>query len=128
MQRAKARSRRPLAISLLASSILILLLGASLAAEANALVDKKKKAKKGSPSDNTSTSYVILDPNPSTGQGRFFCLAAGSCRYRILECPAECGLRKPKKNKKNKGCFADCSSCCEAICKCKLSSRSLLFA
>lgn len=113
--------------ALLASSILVLLVGASFAAEADASVDKKKeKPKKGSPFDAASTNYVVLDPNPATGQERFFCLARGRCRFKIIECPAECRVRKPKKNKKNKGCFADCSSRCETTCKRKLDLFFLL--
>ncbi|KAI3986215.1 hypothetical protein MKX01_004359 [Papaver californicum] len=42
--------------------------------------------------------------------------AEGRCSNVILICPPECPLRKPKKNKKIKGCYVDCSRC-EAICK-----------
>ena len=138
-----ARSRRSLAVSLLAASILVLLAGATFAAEAEDAADKKKEKGKGNgngnngngnngnkgkgkgPSlDRASTHYVILDPNPATGQERFFCLARGSCHWNTIECPAECPQRKPKRNRVNKGCFADCSSRCETTCKC----NQLLFS
>ncbi|KAK4760596.1 hypothetical protein SAY87_005489 [Trapa incisa] len=74
-----------------------------------------KGQKKGA-LDPASTNYVLLDPVAGTNQARAFCLARGACRYKILTCPAQCPLRKPKRNKKVKGCFIDCSSKCEATC------------
>ena len=136
-----ARSRRPLAVALLAASILVLLVGATFSAKVDDATNKKEKGNgkgnngngngngngkgKGLLLDRASTHYVILDPNPMTGQERFFCLARGSCHWNTIECPAEC----PQRNRVNKGCFADCSSRCEATCKCKLISLllSLLF-
>ncbi|PIN14050.1 hypothetical protein CDL12_13320 [Handroanthus impetiginosus] len=69
------------------------------------------------PTDAASTNYIVLSPMPNTGQERAFCQARGKCHYRTLTCPAECHQRKPKKNKKQKGCFVDCSSKCEVTCK-----------
>ncbi|KAJ8543918.1 hypothetical protein K7X08_025536 [Anisodus acutangulus] len=51
--------------------------------------------------------YVVLDPLPSTGQERAFCTVPGVCYYRTLTCPTECPQRKPKQNKKQKGCYGD---------------------
>ncbi|MCD7457415.1 hypothetical protein HAX54_035038 [Datura stramonium] len=48
------------------------------------------------------------------------CTVSGVCYYRTLTCPAECPQRKPKQNKKQKGCYVDCSSKCEAISKWRL--------
>ncbi|KAI3995166.1 hypothetical protein MKX01_031968 [Papaver californicum] len=42
--------------------------------------------------------------------------AEGRCSNVLLICPPECQLRKPKKNKRNKGCYIDCTRC-EATCK-----------
>ncbi|XP_026439576.1 uncharacterized protein LOC113338349 [Papaver somniferum] len=42
--------------------------------------------------------------------------AEGRCSNVPLICPPECPLRKPKKNKRNKGCYIDCNTC-EATCK-----------
>ncbi|KAK4286457.1 hypothetical protein QN277_003012 [Acacia crassicarpa] len=72
--------------------------------------------KKKFPYDAASTHYKMLSPLPS-GQERAFCLARGSCHFKTLACPSECKERKPKKNRKHKGCFLDCSSKCEATCK-----------
>ncbi|XP_054813890.1 uncharacterized protein LOC129314472 [Prosopis cineraria] len=77
--------------------------------------DKKEKKPKKESKDEAS-NYKKLSPLPS-GQERAFCLAQGSCYYKSLTCPAECPRRKPKKNKRQKGCFIDCSSKCEATCK-----------
>lgn len=90
--------------------------------------DKEKNQKKA-PHDAASTHYEMLSPLPS-GQERAFCHARGSCYYKTLVCPSECTNRKPKKNKKNKkhkGCFIDCSSKCEATCKCKFTSIHISF-
>ncbi|KAI4322248.1 hypothetical protein L6164_021959 [Bauhinia variegata] len=76
--------------------------------------DKEKKPKKLKNHDE-STNYRMMSPLPS-GQERGFCQAKGSCQYKTLVCPSECAMRKPKKNRKNKGCFLDCSKC-EATCK-----------
>ncbi|XP_047967079.1 uncharacterized protein LOC125211365 isoform X2 [Salvia hispanica] len=73
--------------------------------------------RKRPPYDAASTNYIVVTPLPNTGQERSFCQARGKCLYKTLTCPAECPQRKPKKNKKNKGCFVDCSSKCEATCK-----------
>ncbi|KAK4356400.1 hypothetical protein RND71_025371 [Anisodus tanguticus] len=51
--------------------------------------------------------YVVLDPLPGTGQERAFCTVPGVCYYRTLTCPTECPQRKPKQNKKQKGCYGD---------------------
>ncbi|KAF8403036.1 hypothetical protein HHK36_011131 [Tetracentron sinense] len=67
--------------------------------------------------DAASTHYELLSPNEETGQERVFCLARGKCQNKTLECPDQCAERKPKKNKKVKGCFIDCSSKCETTCK-----------
>lgn len=67
--------------------------------------------------DPASTNYIVLDRNPKTGQERFFCLARGRCRFKVIQCPTQCPQRKPKKNRVVKGCFADCSSRCETTCK-----------
>ncbi|KAL8501489.1 hypothetical protein ACS0TY_020858 [Phlomoides rotata] len=63
------------------------------------------------------TNYAMLSALPKTGQERAFCQARGKCNYKTLTCPAECPQRKPKKNKKQKGCFINCSSKCEVTCK-----------
>jgi hypothetical protein len=79
-------------------------------------VPKKKKSTK-----EESSNYQQL-PNLPSGQERAFCKADNACNFATLVCPAECHTRKPKKNKKAKGCFIDCSSKCEATCKCKFTS------
>lgn len=66
-----------------------------------------------------TTNYDVLDPEPETGRQRAFCKSKGACNYKVLTCPAECPERKPKKNRKQKGCFIHCGSKCEATCKCK---------
>lgn len=82
--------------------------------------EKEKKPKKNKPRDESS-DYDKLETLPS-GQERGFCTANTSCHFKTLVCPEECKKRKPKKNKKEKGCFIDCSSKCEATCKCKFTS------
>ncbi|XP_030546172.1 uncharacterized protein LOC115752215 [Rhodamnia argentea] len=68
-------------------------------------------------SDPNSTKYVMLHKS-SSGRERALCVAFGKCHLKKLTCPAQCPERKPKKNKKQKGCFIDCSSSnCEATCK-----------
>ncbi|KAI3411376.1 uncharacterized protein J3R85_018097 [Psidium guajava] len=68
-------------------------------------------------SDPNSTKYVMLN-KLSSGRERAICVASGKCLLKKLTCPAQCPERKPKKNKKQKGCFIDCSSSkCEATCK-----------
>ncbi|KAI5322284.1 PREDICTED: Root cap [Prunus dulcis] len=52
-----------------------------------------------------------------SGEERGFCKAKGPCYYKTLVCPSECPQRKPKKNKKHKGCFINCGSKCEVTCK-----------
>ncbi|XP_017610138.1 uncharacterized protein LOC108456056 [Gossypium arboreum] len=71
---------------------------------------------KKTPYDAASTHYTVLAPT-STGQERVYCLARGACNGKVLTCPRQCAQRKPKKNKKVKGCFFDCSSKCEVTCK-----------
>ncbi|XP_030503524.2 uncharacterized protein LOC115718855 [Cannabis sativa] len=63
-----------------------------------------------------TTNYDVLTPLAS-GRERAFCKARGKCTSKTLTCPAQCPERKPKKNKKNKGCYIDCSSKCEVTCK-----------
>ncbi|XP_068650592.1 uncharacterized protein [Aristolochia californica] len=67
--------------------------------------------------DPASTHYITLTSVRRTGQERAFCLARGRCFLKTLTCPVQCTQRKPKKNKKVKGCFIDCSSKCETTCK-----------
>ncbi|KAL2507529.1 Late embryogenesis abundant (LEA) protein-related [Forsythia ovata] len=67
--------------------------------------------------DAATTNYDVLPALPKTNQERAFCKARGGCHYKTLTCPAQCPERKPKKNKKQKGCFIDCSSKCEVNCK-----------
>ncbi|XP_062085984.1 uncharacterized protein LOC133792092 [Humulus lupulus] len=66
--------------------------------------------------DAASTHYDVLTPLAS-GRERAFCKARGKCNSKTLTCPAECPSRKPKNNKKKKGCYVDCSSKCEVTCK-----------
>ncbi|KAJ0021772.1 hypothetical protein Pint_32185 [Pistacia integerrima] len=66
--------------------------------------------------DAASTNYYMLTALP-TGQERAYCLARGACNQKTLVCPAQCPQRKPRENKKQKGCFIDCSSKCEVTCK-----------
>ncbi|XP_019199314.1 PREDICTED: uncharacterized protein LOC109193009 [Ipomoea nil] len=68
-------------------------------------------------SDKDITHYKMLSKVPKSGEERAFCKAKGACYYKTLTCPAECPERKPKKNKKKKGCFINCGSKCEAVCK-----------
>ncbi|KAG6762028.1 hypothetical protein NC652_022633 [Populus alba x Populus x berolinensis] len=71
---------------------------------------------KKSPYDAAITHYSMLSPSPS-GNERAFCQARGACQSKTLVCPDQCKVRKPVKNKKQKGCFIDCSSKCEVTCK-----------
>ncbi|GLU19004.1 hypothetical protein SLE2022_352750 [Rubroshorea leprosula] len=66
--------------------------------------------------DAASTHYQVLSPT-KTGQELVLCLARGACHNKILTCPSQCPVRKPKQNRKHKGCFIDCSSKCEVTCK-----------
>ncbi|ESR37837.1 hypothetical protein KPL70_024328 [Citrus sinensis] len=76
-----------------------------------------KGNKRGKDDDPHTTDYDVLTPLPS-GQERHFCKGKGSaCYFKTLVCPAECPGKKPKKNKRNKGCFVNCGSKCEATCK-----------
>ncbi|KDP44068.1 hypothetical protein JCGZ_05535 [Jatropha curcas] len=52
-----------------------------------------------------------------TGQERAKCKKKGACNMKTLVCPPQCPGKKPKDNKKKKGCHVDCSSKCEATCK-----------
>nr|CAN62097.1 hypothetical protein VITISV_016029 [Vitis vinifera] len=63
-----------------------------------------------------STNYTMLS-STAKGQERAFCKARGACYFKTLVCPTECPQRKPKKNRKKKGCFIDCGSKCEVTCK-----------
>lgn len=83
----------------------------------------KNNQKKGA-LDPASTHYTVLSPR--RGQERVFCEARGRCNQKILICPAECPQRKPKSNKQQKACFVDCSSKCEATCKCKFDINGLI--
>ncbi|OMP05296.1 Root cap [Corchorus capsularis] len=74
----------------------------------------KGNSSKKAPFDAASTHYEVLPSKD--GRESVNCLNRGRCQYKQLTCPAECPERKPKKNKKVKGCFVDCSKC-EATCK-----------
>ncbi|XP_061358781.1 uncharacterized protein LOC133302972 isoform X2 [Gastrolobium bilobum] len=76
--------------------------------------DNAKKPTK--PPKDEASDYEKLTPL-KTGQERGFCKAKNSCQFKTVVCPKECAQRKPKKNKKQKACFLDCSSKCEATCK-----------
>ncbi|XP_042509179.1 uncharacterized protein LOC122084819 [Macadamia integrifolia] len=65
--------------------------------------------------NDTSTDYTVLSDGEN-GQERVLCNAAGKCYQKTLECPSQCKVRKPKKNKKEKGCYIDCKKC-ETTCK-----------
>ncbi|CAL1403434.1 unnamed protein product [Linum trigynum] len=60
-----------------------------------------------------------FDDLPGEGNGleRHKCKAKSKCKNKILVCPPECPSKKPKKNKKSKGCFVDCNRNCEVVCK-----------
>ncbi|XP_072972852.1 uncharacterized protein [Typha angustifolia] len=92
-------------------SSLVLLLAVSTMGSVSAASKKKGWL------DPASTNYLVLDPNPRTQQERFFCLARGRCRYKIIQCPRQCTQRKPEIGSSVKACFADCSSQCETTCK-----------
>ncbi|XP_024985352.1 uncharacterized protein LOC112520958 [Cynara cardunculus var. scolymus] len=77
----------------------------------------KEVKPKPSPVEDDATNYDDLTPDPKSGCERAFCKSKGECHYKTLTCPAECPQRKPKKNKKNKGCHINCGSKCEATCK-----------
>ncbi len=64
------------------------------------------------------TDYDVLSPT-ATGEERSHCKAKGACYSKTLVCPSQCPEKKPKQNKKKKGCYVDCSSKCEVTCKCK---------
>ncbi|WCJ41041.1 Late embryogenesis abundant (LEA) protein-related [Euphorbia peplus] len=69
-----------------------------------------------SPHDAAITHYIMLPTLPS-GHEQAFCQARGSCLNQTLVCPDQCKVRKPVQNRKQKGCFIDCSSKCEVTCK-----------
>ncbi|XP_030924052.1 uncharacterized protein LOC115950913 [Quercus lobata] len=71
----------------------------------------------GNKNSTAPADYDVLTPTPKTGQERAFCKARGACYGKTLVCPSQCAQRKPKQNKKKKGCYIDCSSKCEATCK-----------
>ncbi|CAL1403431.1 unnamed protein product [Linum trigynum] len=66
--------------------------------------------------DPARTNYRVL-PRTESGKEQVYCLARGSCQYKTLTCPDQCPERKPRQNRKVKGCFIDCSSKCEVTCK-----------
>ncbi|XP_050369197.1 uncharacterized protein LOC126787336 [Argentina anserina] len=80
-----------------------------LAMEANSVLGQ------GSGNGN-GNDYDVLPPL-ATGQEQCMCKALGACFYKTLICPPECPERKPKNNKKKKGCFVNCGSKCEVTCK-----------
>ena len=88
---------------------------------------EKEKEKKDKEQSEAAARYRVLSPLP-TGQEQAMCQAKGPCYYKTLVCPGECPKRKPTKNRNTKGCFIDCTSKCEATCKCKyiLYNQSLL--
>nr|XP_043634616.1 uncharacterized protein LOC122605719 [Erigeron canadensis] len=73
-------------------------------------------APKPKPKDDDETNYDELTPDPKSGCERAFCKSK-VCQYKTLTCPKECPERKPKKNKKSKGCHINCGRKCEATCK-----------
>ncbi|KAI3823251.1 hypothetical protein L1987_04684 [Smallanthus sonchifolius] len=83
--------------------------------------DKKNPAPvpapKPKPVEEDTTNYDVWTPDPETGRQLAYCKSKGACNKKVLTCPAECPERKPKKNKKQKGCFINCGSKCEATCK-----------
>lgn len=79
--------------------------------------DKKPKEKKPKKQRDEASDYDKMSALPS-GQERGFCRTNTTCEFKTIVCPSECAERKPKKNKKKKACFIDCSSStCEATCK-----------
>lgn len=80
--------------------------------------ERKEKEKRDKEQSEAAARYRVLTPLP-TGQEQAMCQAQGACYYKTLVCPGECPKRKPQKNKNTKGCFIDCTSKCEATCKCK---------
>ncbi|KOM50696.1 hypothetical protein LR48_Vigan08g152300 [Vigna angularis] len=79
--------------------------------------EKKQKEKKPKKERDEASDYDKLSALPS-GQERGFCRTNTTCEFKTIVCPTECAKRKPKKNKKSKACFIDCSSSkCEATCK-----------
>ncbi|KAK1429131.1 hypothetical protein QVD17_11334 [Tagetes erecta] len=68
------------------------------------------------PPKDDDTDYDEWTPEPKTGCERAYCKSK-ACNHKILTCPKECPERKPKKNKKSKGCFISCGRKCEATCK-----------
>ncbi|CAJ1979315.1 unnamed protein product [Sphenostylis stenocarpa] len=86
----------------------------------------KQKGKDTKPKHqrHEASDYDTLPTLPS-GQERGFCRANTTCEYKAIVCPPECTERKPKKNKKQKACFINCSSKkCEATCKGKFQGTS----
>lgn len=80
--------------------------------------ERKEKEKKDKEESEAAARYRIILPLPS-GQELAICQARSACYYKVLVCPRECPQRRPMKNKDTKGCFIDCTSKCEATCKCK---------
>ncbi|XVE59813.1 hypothetical protein DITRI_Ditri05aG0077000 [Diplodiscus trichospermus] len=98
------------------SFLLLALALVFISMEASYAQGQGKGNSKKAPHDAASTHYEVLKPSKK-GQERVLCQARGACNGKVLKCPAQCPQRKPTKNKKNKGCFIDCSSKCEVTCK-----------
>nr|XP_011461704.1 PREDICTED: uncharacterized protein LOC101295702 isoform X2 [Fragaria vesca subsp. vesca] len=91
------------------SYILLALFVVLIAMEASVVFGQAK-------GNGSANDYQVLPPL-ATGQERCMCKAQGACFYKTLVCPPECPQRKPKQNKKHKGCFVNCGSKCEVTCK-----------
>ncbi|GLU19002.1 hypothetical protein SLE2022_352740 [Rubroshorea leprosula] len=66
--------------------------------------------------DKDETNYDVRTGDD--GREHAYCKGKGSACYgKALVCPAECPERKPKQNKKKKGCHVNCGSKCEVTCK-----------
>ncbi|GMI97356.1 hypothetical protein HRI_003404900 [Hibiscus trionum] len=76
----------------------------------------KKKSNDDKKEKKDDEHYDNLSPTEK-GQERAHCKAKGACYKQTLVCPSECPQRKPKSNKKQKGCHVNCGSKCEATCK-----------
>ncbi|RZC76924.1 hypothetical protein C5167_001054 [Papaver somniferum] len=85
------------------SSLVVVFFIAFIAMEA-AFVQSAKSSYPPPPPASTPDSYTC----PATVDGR--------CSNVPIICPPECPLRKPTRNKKDKGCYIDCTTC-EATCK-----------
>ncbi|GLT44722.1 hypothetical protein SLA2020_186050 [Shorea laevis] len=66
--------------------------------------------------DKDETNYDVRKGDD--GREHAYCKGKGSACYgKELVCPAECPERKPKQNRKKKGCHVNCGSKCEVTCK-----------